>query len=96
MRRCFLVCYDICDPKRLRRIHKLMKGFGESWQYSIFFCVLKEVDRVRMQMMIEEEINQHEDRVMLLELGSDEQSARRRVTVLGESLPELETGMVVI
>lgn len=96
MRRCFLVCYDICDSKRLRHIHKLMKGFGESWQYSIFFCILTETDRVRMQMMIEDEINQHEDRVMILEMGSNEHSARRRVTVLGESLPELETGMVVI
>lgn len=96
MRRCFLVCYDICDAKRLRRVHKLMKGFGESWQYSVFFCVLKDTDRIRMQMMIEEEINQREDQVMLLELGTDEQSARRRVTVLGESLPEIETGMVVI
>lgn len=96
MRRCFLVCYDISDAKRLRRIHKLMKGFGESWQYSIFFCVLKDKDRVRMQMMIEEEINQHEDRVMFLELGTDEQFVRGRITVLGEALPELETGIIVI
>jgi len=26
-----------------------MKGHGEHWQYSVFFCVLKEIDRVRMQ-----------------------------------------------
>ncbi len=96
MRCCYLVCYDISNAKRLRRVHKLMKGFGESWQYSVFFCILKDVDRVRMQTMIEEEINHREDQVMLLELGSDEQSARRRITVLGESLPEIETGMVVI
>ena len=29
MRRCYLVCYDIRDQKRLRRVHKIMKGFGE-------------------------------------------------------------------
>jgi CRISPR-associated protein Cas2 len=29
MRRCYLVCYDICDPKRLRQVHKTCKGFGE-------------------------------------------------------------------
>jgi CRISPR-associated protein Cas2 len=38
MGRCCLVCYDICEPKRLRRVHKVMKGFGEPWQYSVFFC----------------------------------------------------------
>lgn len=33
MRRCYLVCYDIRDPKRLRRTHKLMKAYGEPLQY---------------------------------------------------------------
>ena len=27
MRRCYLVCYDIREPKRLRRIHKFMKAY---------------------------------------------------------------------
>ena len=46
MRHCYLVCYDIADPKRLRHIHKVCQGYGEPWQYSVFFCVLKEIDRV--------------------------------------------------
>lgn len=29
MRRCYLVCYDVRDDKRLRRIHKLMKAYGD-------------------------------------------------------------------
>ncbi|MCL4742191.1 MAG: CRISPR-associated endonuclease Cas2 [Phycisphaerales bacterium] len=33
MRRCYLVCYDVRHDKRLRRIHKLMKAYGEPWQY---------------------------------------------------------------
>jgi len=31
MRRCYLVCYDICDPKRLRHVLQVVKGFGEHW-----------------------------------------------------------------
>ena len=50
MRRSYLVCYDIRDPKRLRRVHKIMKGFGESLAvFCVLFCVLKDIDRVRMQ-----------------------------------------------
>jgi CRISPR-associated protein Cas2 len=45
MRRCYLVCYDIRDPKRLRRTHKLVKAYGEAWQYSVFYCTLKAIDR---------------------------------------------------
>jgi len=49
MRRCYLVCYDIRDPKRLRKVHRLMKAYGEPWQYSVFYCTLKAIDRVRLE-----------------------------------------------
>ena len=71
MRRCFLVCYDIRDAKRLRRVHTIVKGYGESWQYSIFFCVLKSIDRVRLQAELEEVMNLHDDQCLLIDLGED-------------------------
>ncbi len=96
MRRCYLVCYDISDQKRWRRIFRAMKGYGEHWQYSIFFCVLKEIDRVRMQSELETELNLKADQCIIIDLGADEQSARDAVAVLGESLPKAQTGVVVI
>lgn len=89
MTRCYLVCYDICDEKRLRRIHKTMKGFGVPWQYSIFFCMLRDIDRVRMKTALEMEMNQKEDSVFIVDLGADETNAKKAVTVIGQSqLPE--------
>jgi len=73
-----------------------MKGYGEHWQLSVFFCVLDETDRVRMQNNLESEINQKEDQAMILDLGSNEEEARETVTVIGQSLPKEERGMVVI
>jgi len=35
-----LVCYDIRDPKRLRRVAKLMEGYGSREQFSVFRCHL--------------------------------------------------------
>ena len=64
MRRCYLVCYDIRHPKRLRRVFKIMKGYGEHWQFSIFFCILKDIDRVRLQSDLVEEMNLKEDGVV--------------------------------
>ncbi len=29
----FIVSYDIMDPKRLQKVHKTMKGFGEPIHY---------------------------------------------------------------
>lgn len=96
MRRCYLVCYDIRDARRLRRVHKTMKGYGEHWQFSIFFCVLKEIDRVRMQSALEAEMNLEEDQTMIVDLGPSEREAREASTIIGLPLPPADAGMVVV
>lgn len=96
MRRCYLVCYDIREPKRLRHVHKVMKGYGEPWQYSVFFCVLRDIDRVRMQSDLENEMNLKEDQALILELGEDETASRQAATTIGPSLPKQNGRTVVI
>jgi len=96
MRRCYLVCYDIRHEKRLRQVFKVMKGYGEHWQYSIFFCVLKPIDRVRMQGDLEEVMNLKEDQVLIVDLGENQASARAATTVLGQGLGGMDMGTVVI
>lgn len=96
MRRCYLVCYDICDPKRLRHVFQTVKGYGEHWQYSIFFCVLKPIDRVRLQAELEEIMNLKEDQVLIIDLGGDEADARAAAKVIGQPMPEAPRGMLVV
>lgn len=96
MRRCYLVCYDIRDDKRLRRIHKLMKAYGEPWQYSVFYCTLKAIDRVRLEVALRETMNLKIDQVLIVDLGGDEDSAKESSTFLGTGIPESESGVVVI
>lgn len=96
MRRCYLVCYDIRDDKRLRRVFRVCKGFGEHWQYSIFFCVLKPIDRVRLQAQLEDEMNLHQDQVLIMDLGENEDSARSAVAVLGQPMATPPIGMLVV
>lgn len=96
MRRAYLVCYDIRDDKRWRKVFRLMKGHGEHWQYSVFFCVLREIDRVRLQTQLEQVMDLREDQCLLMDLGPDELAARDACTVLGPRLPESRGGMVVL
>ncbi len=96
MRRCYLVCYDIRDPRRLHRVFKMMKGYGEHWQLSVFFCVLKEIDRVRMQADLESVMNLKDDQALIIDMGANEQAARRLVAVIGSRLPETPDGVLVI
>ena len=96
MRRCYLVCYDIRDPARLRRVHKTMKGYGEPWQYSVFFCVLKDVDRVRMQTDLEGQMNLREDQTLIIDMGADEEVSIEATTTIGQALPSQNMGVVVV
>jgi len=96
MRRCYLVCYDIREPKRLRRIHKFMKAYGEGWQYSVFYCTLKQIDRVRLENGLREIMNLREDQVLIVDLGPSEEAARESSTFMGAGVPEPESGTVVI
>ena len=52
----YLVCYDIRDPKRWRRCFELLKGYGESLQYSIFRCRLSRRQFERMHWELEKEM----------------------------------------
>lgn len=72
MRRRYLVCYDIADPVRLRRVHKKMKGFGDALQYSVFCCELTTREKVEMESELSDIINHKEDRVLVVDLGSTE------------------------
>lgn len=96
MRRCYLVCYDIGSPQRWRRVFKTMKGYGEHWQYSVFFCVLRDIDRVRMQTALEDCMNLKEDQIMIIDLGPDEAVARASATLLGPEPEQNKEGVVVV
>ena len=96
MKRCYLVCYDISDPKRLRQVFRICKGYGEHWQYSVFFCALKDLDRVQLQAELEEVIHDKEDQILVMDLGSDEVSARGNTVALGQPMDDPLHGTVLV
>jgi CRISPR-associated protein Cas2 len=81
----FLVAYDVCDPKRLRKTFKTMKDFGTPLQYSVFRCDLDRMERVRMIEKLHGVLELAEDRVMLADLGPADGRAVERVEWLGRS-----------
>ena len=69
MRYVYIVCYDIADDKRLRNVYKIMRGFGERLQYSVFMCELSDKERVVLEDKLLDVINQDEDQVLFIPLG---------------------------
>lgn len=93
--RCFLVCYDISDAKRWRAVHKIVKQYGESWQYSVFFCRLRGIDRVRLELALKAAVDSEEDRVLICDLGPDEEAALAGMKGLGRQIIASERLRVV-
>ena len=48
----YLVCYDIRDPKRWRQCYKLIKGYGERIQFSVFKCNLTDRQLAEMRWQL--------------------------------------------
>lgn len=96
MRRSYLLCYDIADPKRLRRTHRLAKSYGEPWQFSVFCCVLSAIERVRLERDLAAIINHAHDQVLIIDLGLRDDAVRSTITTLGPALPEELSRVVVI
>lgn len=88
MRSYYLVSYDIAEPRRLRRVFKTMRDFGDGIQLSVFLCQLTELDRATLERRLLETINQRQDQIIFVKLGAVEgpPTAPPRCEVLGRPL----------
>ncbi len=98
MLRAYLLCYDIADAKRLRKMHKLAKAFGQPLQYSVFACLLRREDRVRLAARIETLIDHTRDRIILLDMGTvaDRESWIPPMQVFGSQVIPSERSALVV
>jgi len=78
----YLVTYDIADDRRLRTVFRLMNGYGDWLQLSVFQCRLNRTRHVEMLDRLSEIISSSEDHVLILDLGLAAQ-AEPRVRSLG-------------
>ncbi len=86
----YLVCYDISDAKRLRRVYQVMRGFGDHLQYSVFRCVLSELQLARMRDRLITEMSAEEDQVIIVPLGVATSKRSWRMFSVGRALTHPE------
>jgi CRISPR-associated protein Cas2 len=64
MRHTYVVTYDICDPERLRKLYKLILGWGDHLQLSVFQCELSHRELVELRVQLDRIIKTSEDQVL--------------------------------
>ena len=94
----YIVSYDICEPKRLRLVHKTMLGYGEPLQYSVFCCDLSESARIMLIADLSAIIDHRADQVMLIDIGPPDARGAESIEAIGRRMKteRLERRMVIV
>ncbi|RLB06327.1 MAG: CRISPR-associated endonuclease Cas2 [Deltaproteobacteria bacterium] len=88
-----IVSYDIHDSKRLQKVGKVMKDYGERVLYSVFECRLSSAEFARMKDRIDEVIDHMEDSVRFYFVCD---KCVKNVLVSGQGSGFLEESNVII
>ncbi|MBL8529700.1 MAG: CRISPR-associated endonuclease Cas2 [Burkholderiales bacterium] len=91
----YIVAYDIADPKRWRRVFRVMKGYGDWLQLSVFQCRMGERRRAELIHFLDNIIHHGEDHIVILDLGPAER-VLPRVTSLGKTYTEVVREAIVV
>ncbi|HET9049863.1 MAG TPA: CRISPR-associated endonuclease Cas2 [Chiayiivirga sp.] len=91
----YLVTYDIRDQKRWRRVFKLMKGFGEWLQLSVFQCRLSRQGQAELVQLLDGIIDHRADALLVIDLGPADK-VNPKVVSLGERFEAVSRQPIIV
>ena len=95
MEHLFVISYDISEPKRWRRVFRIMKGYGEWLQLSVFQCRLNKMRMLQLEAALRDEMNHQEDHILFLDIGSVE-NVSPNVRSLGKQFTPVVREAVIV
>ena len=96
MRFSYLICYDICDDKRLRKVFQTMRGYGDHLQFSVFECQLTATDLARCRAELASIIHHTEDQVLFVNLGPAAGRGDRVIAALGKPYTAVDAPCIIV
>lgn len=91
----YIITYDISDQKRWRKVFKLMNGYGEWLQLSVFQCRLSRRRHAELLATLDEVILRDHDHVLMLDIGLADK-VDPRVISLGKSFEPVQREAVIV
>ena len=88
----YVVAYDIPDDRRRTKVHKVLSGFGQWTQYSLFECFLTSKERILLRDKLDRVLKPEEDSVRFYRLCD---RCLEKVKTVGSSKPQEHIAFVV-
>lgn len=83
--RFYVVAYDISSDKRRNKVHKILSGFGQWTQFSLFELFVTDKEFVLLQNKLEKALNTEKDSVRFYSLCA---ACLKQVETVGSDLPK--------
>lgn len=91
----YIIAYDVRDPRRWRRLFRIMNRRGEWLQLSVFQARLSRRGLAELKAAVTEAMKHDEDHVVILDLGPADE-VRPRVTSLGKVFEPVARRPVIV
>lgn len=93
-----LVSYDVAvtdegGPRRLRRVAKICKNYGQRVQYSVFECIVDPAQWAMFRQKLIDEIEESEDSLRFYFLGAN---WRKRIEHIGAKASFDQEGPLIL
>lgn len=96
MRNTYIVTYDICDPKRLRKVFRTMRNWGDHLQLSVFECQLTDTEKTILAEELRQIIHHDVDQVLFVDLGPSDGRGERVIDAIGLPYSHFDSACLVV
>ncbi|HOK01245.1 MAG TPA: CRISPR-associated endonuclease Cas2 [Spirochaetota bacterium] len=88
-----VVSYDIVSDSRRQKLAKLLEGYGERQQYSLFECDLSERKLQELERRIKKIVDKNEDSVRIYKVCS---KCMEKIIIIGNGVVFREPDVIII
>ena len=96
MRNRYFVTYDITEDPRRTAVYKLLRGYGDHLQYSVFRCDLTDRRRIELTAALYELIDHATDQILIIDLGPVDGRAAICVSSIGRTYANPERTVLIV
>ena len=84
----YVISYDMPNDRRRTKVHKILSGFGDWTQFSLFECFLDEKEYITLRHRLDAVLNHTADNLRIYHICAN---CMAKTETIGSTLPEEDT-----